>query len=186
MKFTKWILIVFAIVGLLFFFVVGPYMRTQTKKHSPEKTAVYTNNGMDLSVNYSSPSKKDRIIFGELVPYDVVWRTGANEPTTFSTASDIKIDGKNLSSGVYSLWTRPGRQTWSVIFNKNIPDWGVSILSGGKETTRILEEDVIEIEIPTEQLAETVEHFTIDFDNTGQLYMRIMWDKTLVKVPISK
>ncbi|MUH36631.1 DUF2911 domain-containing protein [Zobellia amurskyensis] len=186
MKVLKWILIVLAVLSLLFFFVLSPYMRTQTKKHSPETTVVYTKNGMDLSVTYSSPSKKDRVIFGELVPYDAVWRTGANEPTTFSTANDIKIAGKNLPAGTYSLWTRPSRQSWSVIFNKNIPEWGVTILSGGKETTRVLEEDVVEIEIPTEQIAETVENFTIDFDQQKELYMRISWDRTRVKVPISK
>lgn len=186
MKFLKWTLITFAVLGLLFFFVISPYMKTQTKKNSPEKTVAYVKNGMDLSVTYSSPSKKDRIIFGELVPYDAVWRTGANEPTTFSTTNDIKIAGKNLPAGTYSLWTRPSRQSWSVIFNKDIPDWGVSILSGGKETNRVPEEDVVEIEIPTEQTAETIENFTIDFDMKNQLYMLISWDRTLIKVPISK
>ncbi|WP_276167580.1 DUF2911 domain-containing protein [Zobellia alginiliquefaciens] len=186
MKFLKWILIVFAVLGLLFYFVVSPYMRTQTKKHSPEHTVNYVKNGMDLSVNYSSPSKKNRIIFGELVPYDMVWRTGANEPTTFSTKTDIKIKGENLPAGTYSLWTRPGRQSWSVIFNKNIPTWGVSILSGGKETTRVIDKDVIEVEIPTEQTSQTVENFTIDFDMQHELFMLMSWDRTLIKVPISK
>ncbi|MGS0524607.1 DUF2911 domain-containing protein [Zobellia nedashkovskayae] len=120
------------------------------------------------------------------MPYDVVWRTGANEPTTFSTTSDIKIAGENRPAGTYSLWTRPSRQSWSVILNKNIPDWGVSILSGGKETNRVPKEDVVEIEIPTEQTAETIENFTIDFDMQNQLYMLISWDRTLIKVPISK
>ena len=133
MKKLKWILLVVIALIALVMFVGMPYMKEQTKKHSPQATNTYTKNGMDLSVNYSSPSKKDRVIFGELVPYDVVWRTGANEPTTFSTGSDIKIIDKTLSAGTYSLWTKPGKESWGVIFNKEIPDWGVTILSGGKK-----------------------------------------------------
>ncbi|MBU2945176.1 DUF2911 domain-containing protein [Zobellia uliginosa] len=186
MKILKWTVIVFAILGVLFFFVISPYIKKQTKKHSPEQTVSYTKNGMDLTVNYSSPSKKNRVIFGELVPYDVVWRTGANEPTTFSTENDIKVAGENLPAGTYSLWTRPNRQSWSIIFNKYIPEWGVSILSGGKETTRIEKEDVIEIEIPTKETIETIENFTINFEMETQLFMSISWDRTLVKIPISK
>ncbi|MDB2606364.1 DUF2911 domain-containing protein [Zobellia sp.] len=186
MKFLKWILAVFVVLSLLLFFVARPYMQKQTKKHSPEKTVTYVKNGMDLSVNYSSPSKKDRIIFGELVPYDTIWRTGANEPTTFTTSTDIKIESKNLPAGTYSLWTRPNRQSWSVIFNKDVPDWGVTILSGGKETTRVPGKDVLEVEIPTEELPKTIENFTIDFDRQLHLYMRMTWDRTQVKISISK
>ena len=80
MKVLKWILIVLAALALLFYFVAMPYLKEQTKKNSPQKTVVYTENGMDLTLKYSSPFKKGRVIFGELVPYDAVWRTGANEP----------------------------------------------------------------------------------------------------------
>ncbi len=186
MKFIKWLLIVLAVLGLLFFFVLGPYMREQTKKHSPQETAAYSQNGLDLSVKYSSPAKKGRVIFGELVPYNVVWRTGANEPTTFTTATDIRIIDKDLPAGTYSLWTEPGKESWSVIFNTEVPDWGVTILSGGAETTRASEKDVIKVNVPVEETAQTVENFTIDFANTEQLYMDISWDNTIVKVPINK
>ncbi|NNE78598.1 MAG: DUF2911 domain-containing protein [Pricia sp.] len=186
MKFLKWLLIILAVLGLLFFFVLGPYMRDQTKKHSPEKTSTYEQNGFDLTVNYSSPSKKDRVIFGELVPYNTVWRTGANEPTTFITTSDIEIGDQNLPAGTYSLWTKPNKENWLVIFNEDIPDWGVTILSGGKETTRSPENDVVEIEVPVEETNQTIENLTIDFENEGQLYLFLSWDRTKVKVPINK
>ena len=186
MKFLKWVLIVLAVLGLLFFFVLGPYMREQTKTHSPEKNVTYNQDGMDLIVNYSSPSKRGRVIFGELVPYDAVWRTGANEPTTFSTATAIEVADMSLPAGTYSLWTIPGRESWSVIFNKNIPDWGVTVLSGGKETTRVAEDDVVEIEVAVEEATVPIENFTIDFENKGQLYLDISWDKTIVKVPLNK
>ncbi len=186
MKILKWLLLVLAVLGLLFYFVLGPYMREQTKKNSPEETATYNQNGLDLSVNYSSPAKKGRVIFGELVPYNVVWRTGANEPTTFTTTTDIRIGDKKLPAGTYSLWTEPGTENWSVIFNADVPDWGVTLLSRGKETTRAIEKDVIQVNVPVEEITQTVENFTIDFTDTEQLYMDISWDNTLVKVPINK
>ncbi len=186
MKFLKWLLIILSVLGLLSYFVIGPYMQEQTKKISPEETNTYVQDGFDLSVNYSSPAKKDRVIFGELVPYNTVWRTGANEPTTFTTASAIRIIDQELPPGTYSLWTIPGEKNWSVIFNTEIPDWGVSLLSGGKETTRTPEKDIIKVEVPVEGTATTVEKFTIEFSDKENLSMDISWDTTKVKVPIKK
>lgn len=185
MKFLKWILIALTVLGLLFYFVGWPYMKEQTKKNSPEKTVTYTKNGYDLSVTYSSPSKKGRVIFGQLVPYDTVWRTGANEPTTFTTASDVRIFDKVLPAATYSLWTKPGKETWAVMFNSAIPDWGVTILSRGKETTRIPAKDVLAIEVPVEKTDEVIENFTIGFMYQDQLYMNLSWDRTMVKIPIN-
>lgn len=186
MKYLKWGLIVLGLLTLLFFLVLRPYMREQTKKNSPEKVATYDRDGFDLIVNYSSPSKKGRTIFGRLVPYDQVWRTGANEPTTFTTASNIQIGDKKLPAGTYSLWTIPGIDQWKVIFNEDIPDWGVTVLSGGSETARLPEKDVLEVEIPSEETEESVENFTIAFKGKEDLYMSIAWDKTNVEIPIKK
>ena len=186
MKKLKWILLVFVALVALFVFVGMPYMKDQTKKHSPQVTNSYTKNGFDLSVNYSSPSKKDRVIFGELVPYDVVWRTGANEPTTFTTATAIKIIDKGLPAGTYSFWTKPGADSWQVIFNEEIPDWGVTILSGGKETTRNMEADVVVIEVPSERITGIQEKLNINFEDDEMLFLTLSWDQTKIKVPISK
>jgi len=186
MKKLKWILLVLVALVALFVFVGMPYMKDQTKKHSPQITNTYTENGLDLSVNYSSPSKKDRVIFGELVPYDVVWRTGANEPTTFTTGTAIKIIDKELPAGTYSFWTKPGKDSWEVIFNKEIPDWGVTILSGGKKTTRNMEADVVNVNVPSEQIAGIQEKLNIGFENGEQLYLALSWDQTKIKVPINK
>jgi hypothetical protein len=185
MKLLKW-LVVIIVLGLLFRFVGMPIMQKQTKIHSPEQTATYSQNSLDLSVHYSSPSKKGRVIFGELVPYDVVWRTGANEPTTFTTNTDIRVIDKNLPAGTYSLWTKPNEQSWKVIFNSDIPGWGVTILSGGKETTRNPEADVVEVEVPALKLAQPVENFTIGFEGSEQLGLTFSWDDTMVSVPLNK
>ena len=187
MKVLKWILVVLAVLILLFIFVGMPYLKEQTKKHSPERTATYTENGFDLEVNYSSPFKKGRVIFGELVPYDRVWRTGANEPTTFRTGTAIKIIDKDLPAGNYSLWTKPGQDSWEVIFNDDIPDWGVTVTSGGRETTRKPDNDVLTVTVPVEAQDPPAESFTIDFSQQeSQLYLQLYWDETKVKVPINK
>ena len=160
-------------------------MREQTKKHSPERAATYASDGLDLSVKYSSPFKKGRVIFGELVPYDQVWRTGANEPTTFATSTDIRIIDKPLVAGKYSLWTKPGKNSWIVMFNSEIPDWGVTLSSGGAKTTRNPETDVVVVEVPVEMLRNSEESFTIDFEKGDQLYLSLSWENTMVKVPIN-
>ncbi|WP_047245963.1 DUF2911 domain-containing protein [Maribacter thermophilus] len=187
MKLLKRLLIGLLVIGALFYWVGMPLMRKQTKKHSPEKTATYNLEGAELLVDYSSPSKKGRAIFGNLVPYNKVWRTGANEPTTFTTSQDIKIIDKPLSAGTYSLWTIPNKDVWKIIFNKEIPDWGVSILSGGTQTTRNASEDVIQVEVPARNTQQPIENFTIDFiEDRDQLYLSLSWDDKIANVPINK
>lgn len=186
MKFPKWVLAVVTVLALAFFLFGRPYLKEQTKKISPEKTATYEKNGMDLKVNYSSPFKKGREIFGALVPYNEVWRTGANEPTTFTTGSKISVGGKNLAAGTYSLWTIPGKETWTFIFNSEIPNWGTTIFSGGKNTSRNADTDVLQLNVPAHQLSQTIESLTIDFEENEQLYLSLAWDKTKLSLPIKK
>lgn len=186
MKILKKLGIIFIVLGALLYFVGMPYLQKQTKKHSPEKVTNYVLKGSELEVRYSSPSKKNRPIFGTLIPYGKVWRTGANEPTTFSTSDTIKIIDKKLPPGTYSLWTIPNETSWKIIFNKAVPDWGVTILSGGKETTRDAEQDLIQIEIPVRVLNTPVENFTLLFEDDNQLYLNLSWDTSKVRIPINK
>lgn len=187
MKALKWILGILVVLVLLAVFVGMPYARKQTKKHSPERTAVYQANGMDMAVAYCSPSKKGREIFGGLVPYDKVWRTGANEPTTFATTSDITMGGKSLAAGTYSVWTVPGEAQWKIIFNADIPDWGATLSSGGSETSRKPEHDVMEVSVPVQKTNAVQEMFTIDFEEADAgLQLSFSWDMTKVSVPISQ
>lgn len=189
MKRRKWLIgsgITLAALFLLFKFVAWPYMKGETKKISPQKVVTYMENGMDLSVAYSSPFKKGRVIFGELVPYGAVWRTGANEPTTFTTKNPIKIIDKDLPAGTYSLWTIPGKDSWNVIFNSEVPDWGVTLISGGKKTTRNDEADVVQVEVPANSLSSERESFTISFDKGNPVHLSLSWDETIVQVPINK
>lgn len=181
MKFLKWFVIVAAVLAILFFLFGMPYLKQMTKKQSPEKSAAYVKNNMDLSVKYCSPFKKGRVIFGELVPYGEIWRTGANEPTTFTTATAIRIAGQELPAGTYSLWTRPEAEKWTVFFNKKVPGWGVN--TGG--AARDAEEDAVSVEVPVQKLPSAQESFLIDFEEADGLSLALSWDQTKIRVPIS-
>lgn len=186
MKKLKWLLLTIGILALLFVFVGLPMLKEQTKKHSPQKTTTFKFQETEVTVNYSSPSKKGRTIFGELVPYGNVWRTGANEPTTFTTSDAIKIIDKSLPAGTYSLWTIPNKDSWKIIFNTEIPDWGVTLLSGGKETTRNPDADIITVEVPAYEVNKPIENLVINFSTNLPPYLIISWDETTVKVPLNK
>lgn len=180
-KKLKWALIIVAVLALI---VVGggTYMQSQTKKASPEGTAEYTKNGKQISVFYCRPSVRGRVIFDSLVPYGQVWRTGANEATTFTTATDLTIGDKALKAGKYSVWTVPGKDSWNFILNSKEYGWGVSF---GGVASREPEADVLNISVPVLQLPEKVELFTISFeDDSANVKLLLDWDKTRVAVPI--
>src|ERR1700744_1052546 len=94
---------------------------------SPADSASGTAAGSMIKISYHSPSVKGRKIWGGLVPYDKVWRTGANEATIFTTSKDIKIGGKTLPAGKYSLYTKPGEKEWQIIFNSKTGQWGINM-----------------------------------------------------------
>ncbi len=190
MKLIKRIFIIIALIVALVYLVIIPYIHQEAKKFSPAKTAQLELKGSSLEVEYSSPSKKGRIIFGDLVPFGKVWRTGANEPTTFSTTQNIKIIDKTLPAGKYSLWTVPNRNSWKVIFNTQIPDWGVTRVDGN-QTTHDPRFDYLTVEVPVKTLENPVENFSIDFEHLKegiqqQDYLDLAWDTTKIMIPIYK
>jgi hypothetical protein len=93
---------------------------------SPNAAVSQTIGTTEVRITYGRPKVKGRTIFGGLVPYDEVWRTGANEATTFSVSSDVTIEGEPLSAGTYSLYTIPGPDSWTIIFNKVANQWGTN------------------------------------------------------------
>ena len=150
---------------------------------SPKDTAKIELNDLKLEVKYNRPSKRDRAIFGALVPYGKVWRTGANEATTFQCNQDLKIEGMRLPKGKYTLWTVPQDSSWKVMFNSKQYAWGVN---EKMEPMWDPNYDYINLEVPVENLNKAVEKFTIAFDNTtGELELTLAWDHTKVAIPIS-
>ncbi len=91
----------------------------------------------DVTIVYSRPGVKGRVIWGELVPYDKVWRTGANEATTISFSADVKVNGKPLAAGLYSLHTIPTKNEWTVIFNTKADQWGSYSYNDSADALRI-------------------------------------------------
>ena len=178
MKFIKWLLIIIVILAITGF-AGFKFMIHQTKKASPEDRVEYNNQDLKLSVFYCRPSKNDRVIFGELVPFDEVWRTGANEASTFTTSNDIQFGDEFLKAGTYTLWTIPQKTQWTIILNSKQYDWGVN---WDGVASREPEFDVLKINVPTQDLEKSVEKFTIDFKYN--VNMNMSWDKTQVSVPI--
>ena len=115
----------FLAVGILIvvIFVALVIFVFQTKSYSPESDSNFRDGTLKITVFYNRPYKKGRVIFGGLVPYGKTWRTGANEATMFETNQDLVIGDKKLAAGKYSLWTVPNENSWTVVFNSNIPSW---------------------------------------------------------------
>lgn len=152
------------------------------KRLSPKDTVKFELNDLKLKVFYNRPYKKDRVIFGALVPFNQVWRTGANEATTFETNQPLNIENMTLPAGKYTLWTVPRDTTWTVIFNSKQYSWGVN-----SEMKPMWDPnyDVIDIEVPVKKLNTTVEQFTIAFDNsTDSLSLTMAWDDVKIAVPL--
>ncbi len=155
-----------------------------TKALSPEDTSVFSEDSLKMEVVYNRPYKKGREIFGELVPHGEVWRTGANEATTFSTNKDILVDGSPLPSGTYTLWTIPNPDTWKVIFNSKMYPWGINL---EKKASRDPNFDVLIIEAPVIKVQDTLEQFSIYFEKANDLVLlNLAWDNTKITLPIKK
>jgi hypothetical protein len=175
---------VLKITGLVIFFaLIGLFIfRYSTKAHSPEDISNYEEASLKLEVYYNRPFKKNRIIFGNLVPYGEVWRTGANEATTFSTNEDLLADGSFLKAGKYTLWTIPKQGSWKVIFNSKMYPWGIDL---DKKAYRDPAFDVLTLEIPVTTPETPLEQFSIYFEKANDLvFLKLAWDQTLVAIPL--
>lgn len=181
MKIIKWILISLAAIALILF-LAFQWMKSNTKKMSPEGTVNYQFEQYDVSIFYNRPSVRGRTIFGELVPYDKVWRTGANEATTFTTKTDLEIGGKVLPAGEYSLWTIPGEQEWEFIWNSEIPGWGVN---WDAEANINHQFDVLSTTVYKETIPDIIETMSISLVQANDGFeMQLAWENVLVRVPM--
>ena len=180
MKILKWFLIIIGAL-LILAFAAFQMMKYQTKQASPEAEVAYANGDLKIDIDYSRPYKKGREIFGGLVPYDVTWRTGANEATTFETNQDLMIGGKTLLAGKYTLWTVPHAENWEVVFNKKMYGWGVNM---DEKASREPAEDAVVTTVPVETVPREVEQFTINVVDGNVPTLELVWDKTKVSVPL--
>ena len=176
---------ILVVAGILLAFVIMALItfRSYTKSFSPEDKISLIEDELEISVNYSRPYKKERIIFGRLVPYNEVWRTGANEATVFKTTSTLVIKGQILPAGEYTLWTIPDEDRWKIIWNKETGQWGVDL---NQLANRNPELDQLVIEAPVIQTSTSFEQFTIEVKKVSDdIHMILMWDRTMIVVPMT-
>lgn len=131
-----------------------------------------------IELTYSRPMAKGRKIFGDLVPYNKLWRTGANAATKIAFSEPVEIGGKKLDSGSYVLYTIPGIESWEIILNRGLKNWGTD---GYKES-----EDVLRISVPVFKMKNKMESFTMEFSDVKPetCSLDIQWEKTMVSIPL--
>jgi len=132
-----------------------------------------------VRVTYSRPSKKDREIFGKLIPYNEVWRVGANESTEIKFYQDVTIQGKKVKAGTYSLFAIPNASEWTIILNTDLDFWGAYSYN---QTN-----DVLRVAVPVKKSEAVIENFSIQLTkgNNNDAVLRLAWDTTLVDLTIA-
>jgi len=163
------------LIGILVTSVMYAQM-DKSKRASPPETATGTIAGATITINYSSPAVKGRKVWGDLVPFDKVWRLGANEATIFETSKEIKIDGKKLPAGKYSLYAIPGEKEWTFIFNSKTGQWGIK---NDGSTTEDPANDVLRVKVKSEKSASFNERMKFEIDKKG---FSLLWEN--LKVPV--
>jgi Protein of unknown function (DUF2911) len=131
-----------------------------------------------IDLTYSRPNIKGRKIFGDLVPYGKLWRTGANAATKITFTDNVEIGGKKLDTGSYVLYTIPNKDSWEIVINKGLTNWGID---GYKES-----EDIVRFFVAPMKMKNKIESFTMQLADIkpNMCELHIMWDKTAVSIPI--
>lgn len=190
-KFLKYFLVVIGVVALIplslwglmaagvdispFFNYINTF-QDKSKRPSPGATIEARFGEATVRINYSQPAKKNREVFGKLVPYGEVWRTGANEATSISLDKAINVAGKTLPAGKYQLFTIPRADKWTIIFNSKSDQWGAFFYDE--------KSDVLRVDVPSGSNDSTVERLILAFETMPETGLTIAWDKTKVFVPI--
>ena len=171
------------LAGLLCLALAVPTTRAQERggqlpRTSPNAAVAQTVGVAEVRITYGRPSARGRTIFGDLVPYGEVWRTGANEATTITFSGDAAVEGQPLAAGTYGLFTVPGKESWTIVFNEQPEQWGAFNYEEGQDALRV---EVTPEEAPLhEMLTFSFEEVT-DSSAVAALY----WDETRVPVAMT-
>ena len=151
-----------------------------TRPSPPEQAQCKFSDGKTITVDYSSPRMKGRKIFGGLVPYGEIWRTGANEATTFVTEGDVfAAKGTKIPAGHYTIFTVPEADKWTLIINKHTGEWGIPYKYESEELARV--------PMTVSKLSSPEEDFSISFDHTGSsCTMHIRWENTQASIEFTQ
>lgn len=168
---TKNVLFLITILSLIH---INGFSQIKMPQASPGSKVVQQVGLTEIHLDYSRPGKKGRKIFGELVPYGQVWRTGANNPTTLEFDTDIKVNGQTLAAGKYAFYTVPNKNQWTLIFSKKTELWGAM----GYDAS----DDALRVTVPVNKLKKPVESMTIQFaelTDSGAT-VQLAWDKSQI------
>lgn len=172
------LVMIFALV-----FGVNQIGKAQLKTPAPSPKGSITQEVglMTINIEYSRPGVKDRKIFGDLVPFDKMWRTGANASTKIEFTDDVKLNGNDLKAGEYALYMIPGVSEWTIVLHKNLSYWGV----GGDDYK--MEEDALRFKVKPTKLSQKVETMTINVANVkdDNAEFHLDWENTRVAFSIS-
>ena len=162
------------------FLVIGITINAQiTKPSLSPKIVTQQQVGLaNFTLEYGQPNKQGRTIFGGLIPYDTLWRTGANSSTKITIDNEVSLAGNIIPAGTYGLYSIPSQKQWTIILSENSKLWG----AGGYNES----EDFVRFTVPTIPLLDTLETFTIHFENfhTNGADLVIAWENTKVKIPV--
>ena len=168
---------IFYLTLLLISFTV--YAQLPRPQLSPNTKLVQTVGLTEVSIEYSRPAARDRNVFGDLVPYDVLWRTGANQNTVITISDDVRVSGKSLSKGTYALYTIPKQDVWIVYFYKETNNWG---------TPSSWDENLVSLAVRAKvQTIAHVESFSISFENISldSADLQLAWEQVAIQIPMT-
>ena len=165
--------------ALVFFIVSSAGAQLKMPALSPTQTLKQEFGVGSIEIKYARPAVRSRKIFGNVVSYGTIWRTGANAATQIRFTDPVMVNGSPLDSGSYVLYTIPNKSEWEIIFNKGLSNWGID---GYKK-----EEDVLRFTMPVTKLKSSVESLTMQLAAVSPKYceLHLMWDKTAIIVPIT-
>jgi Protein of unknown function (DUF2911) len=169
-----------SVVALLALFAVVSVAQDKKPPLSPPGTASVTfANGKTVTIDYSRPSMRGRAIFGGLVPYGQVWRTGANSATSLKTTADLTIGGAAVPAGSYTLYSIPSESGWKLIINKQTGQWGTEYNE---------KEDLARVDMKVARNSSPTEQFTISFDKTSgtAATLKLDWADTTASVAVAE
>jgi Protein of unknown function (DUF2911) len=166
-------------LGLTMLAVACHAQQDKSKRPSPPATAKVDLGGTSVTIDYSSPRLKGRHVGQEIAPFGQVWRTGANESTTFVTTGDVMVGGTLVPAGSYTIFTIPEKDKWTLVISKKTGEWGTDYPGASNGLARI--------PMKVSALPSPVENFTISFDKSGSgATMNLDWETTRASVSIAK
>ena len=167
-------------LGMLAGALIVAAQQDRSKRPSPPAQAAWDlGGGKSVTIDYASPRAKGRKIYGELVPFGQVWRTGANEATTLLTPVDLTIGGAAVPAGSYTIFAVPNKDKWTLIISKKTGEWGTDYPGQANDLARV--------DMKVSALPSPVENFTISFEKAGSgANLNIDWETTRASVMISK